>query len=72
VLVYYAITNGAAWSLPAEDRIFPAWVSAAGLVCCVSLAVFVEPIYVGIGLGVIALGLFWHRVARATRERSDV
>jgi len=72
VLVYYAITNWAAWNLPPEARLFPAWVSGAGLLACASLAVFVEPVYVGVGLGVIALGLLWHRVARVRREASDV
>jgi len=47
-------------------------VSGAGLLACASLAVFVEPVYVGVGLGVIALGLLWHRVARVRREASDV
>ncbi len=64
VLVYYAVTNLAALRVPAAGRLFPRWVSAAGLVSCVSLAFFVEPLYGGVGLGVLAVGLVWHAVAR--------
>lgn len=68
VLIYYAITNLAALYLSAEQRLFPAWVSAAGLVSCASLAFFVEPLYWGVGLALIALGLGWHVVARRIRR----
>lgn len=42
VLVYYAITNFAALQLAPEDRRFPRWIAVAGLVACLSLAVFVD------------------------------
>ena len=64
VLVYYAITNLAALYIPDAGRLFPKWVSVAGLVACASLAFFVEPIFWGLGLGLIVLGLGWHAVAR--------
>jgi APA family basic amino acid/polyamine antiporter len=67
VLVYYAITNLAALYIPDAGRLFPKWVSVAGLVCCASLAFFVEPLYWGVGLGLIAVGLVWHAVARRRR-----
>lgn len=71
VLVYYAITNLAALYIPAEGRLFPKWVSAAGLVCCAALAFFVEPLIWGVGLGLVALGLAWHSVARRMRRGAD-
>jgi len=67
VLIYYAITNLAALYIPDDRRLFPKWVSAAGLVACASLAFFVEPFIWGLGLGLIAVGLIWHRVARRMR-----
>ncbi len=42
VLVYYAITNLAALRLPPEHRRFPRWIAWAGLLACLSLAVFVD------------------------------
>ena len=70
VLIYYAITNLAALYIPADGRFFPKWVSVAGLVSCVALAFFVEPLYWGIGLGLIALGLVWFFVAERMRSTS--
>lgn len=69
VLIYYAITNLAALYIPSDGRLFPKWVSVAGLVFCASLAFFVEPLYWGTGLALIALGLVWHQVA--IRLRTD-
>jgi APA family basic amino acid/polyamine antiporter len=68
VLVYYAITNLAALALPAQDRLFPRWVAGAGLVSCLSLAFFVEPLVWGVGLGLIVVGLGWHAIARSVRK----
>ena len=67
VLIYYAITNLAALYIPAAGRLFPKWVSGAGLVACASLAFFVEPFIWGLGLGLIAVGLVWHWAARRMR-----
>ena len=67
VLVYYAITNLAALFIPAEGRLFPKWVSVAGLVCCTGLAFFVEPRVWQAGLGLVALGLVWYFVAKRLR-----
>ena len=67
VLIYYAITNLAALFIPNEGRLFPKWISVAGLICCAGLAFFVEPKMWQIGLGLIALGLVWYFVAKRLR-----
>ena len=71
VLVYYAITNLAALRLPAADRLYPRFVPAAGLLGCLGLAFWVEPRIWGAGLGLIAVGLSWHAIARRLRSRAD-
>lgn len=71
VLIYYAITNLAALYIPNDGRLFPKWVSIAGLASCLGLAFFVEPIYWGVGLGLIAVGLVWHYIARQRRAGAD-
>ena len=57
VLVYYAITNLAALRLPAEARLYPRWIPAAGLAGCLGLAFWVEPRVWLVGLALIGLGL---------------
>lgn len=70
VLVYYAITNLAALRLPAEQRRFPRVVPALGLVCCLGLAFWVEPLIWGIGLGLIAIGLVWKWLYAGPKRRT--
>ncbi len=63
VLVYYAITNLAALRLPSEQRLYPRWVAACGLVASLLLAFFVPvPIWAA-GLVIILVGLLWKRFA---------
>jgi len=69
VLVYYAITNLAALRLPAEQRRFPRVIPALGLICCLGLAFWVEPMIWGIGLGLIAVGLAWRWIYLAAKRR---
>jgi APA family basic amino acid/polyamine antiporter len=64
VLIYYALTNLAALQLSAQERLFPRWISWAGLAACLFLAFWVETIIWVIGLGLIVLGLIWHFIAR--------
>ncbi|MEM7737926.1 MAG: APC family permease [Deinococcota bacterium] len=68
VLVYYAITNLAALQLSDEERFVPAWVSIAGLVCCLGLAAFVQPWVWLTGLGVIALGFGWQIILQRIQQ----
>ena len=66
VLVYYSITNLAALRLPAEHRLYPRWIAVLGLAACASLATQVErEAWMG-GLALLALGLVWHALRRAT------
>lgn len=64
VLIYYALTNLAALRLPSEARLYPPWISAAGLFCCLGLAFWVEPRIWASGVVLIVAGLVWHGVAR--------
>ena len=68
VLVYYAITNLAALRLPPEARRFPRWVSLAGLISCLTLALFVDPTVLAVGAGLLVAGLAWHEAARRRRR----
>jgi basic amino acid/polyamine antiporter, APA family len=66
VLIYYAITNLAALRLPPDARLYPRWISAAGLVGCLGLAFWVELHVWLAGLALLAAGLLtraaWHRL----------
>lgn len=68
VLVYYAITNLAALRLPAEHRIFPRWIPAAGLIGCLSLAFWVEVRIWLTGLALLGIGLVAHLARRRWME----
>ena len=67
VLVYYGITNAAALRLPVEARLYPRVFAWLGLIGCLFLAFWVEPVYWGAGLALIAVGLVWHFAARRLR-----
>jgi APA family basic amino acid/polyamine antiporter len=71
VLIYYALTNVAALRLPAESRMFPRVVPAAGLVGCLGLAFWVEVWVWATGVGLIAAGVVWHWVARRAGARGE-
>jgi APA family basic amino acid/polyamine antiporter len=64
VLVYYAITNLAALRLPPDRRMFPRWISALGLLACLGLAFWVERGIWLLGLGLLAVGIVGHLLAR--------
>lgn len=71
VLVYYALTNLAALRLPAERRLYPRAWAIGGLLSCVFLAFWVEMEIWAAGVGLIALGLVWHLVARSNRSAQN-
>ncbi|MGF1673728.1 MAG: APC family permease [Rivularia sp. (in: cyanobacteria)] len=71
VLIYYSITNLAAFAIPSNERLYPQWLSILGLLACLFLAFWVEPFVWQVGLALIVAGLIWHAVAqKLTDERS--
>lgn len=56
VLVYYAIANVSAWTLPAHHRRWPRWMAVIGALGCVLLAVTLPTGSVLAGAGVLVLG----------------
>ncbi len=64
VLLYYSITNLAALRLSPTERLYPRWISIAGLIACVFLAFWVEPQIWLVGLGILAVGFVWQAVSQ--------
>lgn len=64
ILVYYAIANLAALRMVEEDRLYPQWVPAIGLLSCVILALSLTPTVITIGLGVLAAGFLLRWLVR--------
>jgi APA family basic amino acid/polyamine antiporter len=71
VLLYYATTNLAALRLTGDDKRFPRFVSAFGLVGCVVLAFTVDPPILVAGLVILAAGLVWFVVADRIRQAHE-
>lgn len=69
VLIYYGITNTCALRLPVEKRIFPIWTAWVGLIACFTLAFWVPREIWTFGVGLIAVGLIWHLIAKQRRLR---
>lgn len=67
VLVYYAIANIAAWTLPAESGRASRVIAAVGLAGCLILAAALPPLAVGTGAVVLAAGA----VVFAVQHRLD-
>lgn len=64
VLIYYSLTNLAALRLGPDERLYPRWIPAAGLVGCLSLAFWVDTAVWLAGLGLLAAGLAVHAARR--------
>ncbi len=64
VLIYYAITNGAALQLSPAERLYPQWLAWVGLAACLFLAFWVERQIWLTGLALIAAGLIWRAIVR--------
>ncbi|GAB3546452.1 APA family basic amino acid/polyamine antiporter [Actinopolyspora lacussalsi] len=59
VLIYYAITNAAAWTLPGEQRWFPRALPVVGLLGCAVLAFSLPWQAVVAGLGCFGVGILF-------------
>ncbi len=63
VLIYYAITNASALQLGDEERLFPRWVSWAGLVAGLGLSFVVNFNLWVAAMVLIVVGLIWRAIA---------
>lgn len=70
VLIYYSLTNLAALRLSKDERLYPAWISALGLVACGFLAFWVDREVWLTGLGVLAGGLVLRPIIRSVYSNS--
>lgn len=66
VLVYYAITNAAAFTLPAHQRHIPRWLTVLGLLGCLTLAAALPWTSVLAGLAVFTIGLAGRAIITST------
>ncbi|WP_437583112.1 APC family permease [Paramicrobacterium sp. CJ85] len=64
VLLYYAIANLSAWTQRSENRRFPRWLQALGMVGCVALATAVPWPSLLAGVAVLAVGLIGRMLLR--------
>jgi len=68
VLVYYAVTNAAAWSLGPAGRRWGRWLAGAGLAGCLLLAASLPAASLLAGVAVLAVGaVLW--AARPARDQ---
>jgi APA family basic amino acid/polyamine antiporter len=68
VLVYYAVTNAAAWTLGPGERRRPRWLAGAGLAGCLLLAASLPAAALLAGAAVLATGaILW--VVRPARDQ---
>lgn len=71
VLLYYALTNLAALRLPPGAQRVPRLVPFLGLLSCLGLTVWIEPMFWLAGGGITAVGLTWHWIARRLTPRNE-
>jgi APA family basic amino acid/polyamine antiporter len=71
VLTYYAVANASAWTLRPDERRWPRWLAAVGLLGCVVLALTLPAMSVIAGSAVLLLGalLYFARGSRSQRGR---
>jgi basic amino acid/polyamine antiporter, APA family len=67
VLTYYAIANASAWTLSADERRWPRWISGAGVAGCLLLAVTLPVASVLAGVVVLGVGALVWFVRHRTR-----
>lgn len=69
VLLYYAITNAAALAIPHELRLYPRWISSAGLASCLFLTLYIDQAVWLSGCILIAAGIAWFMIVSFMRSR---
>lgn len=57
ILIYYAIANAAAWTLPREQRLWPKWLSLMGLIFCLTISLSLPRSSIIGGLVLFGLGV---------------
>ena len=67
VLVYYAVANASAWTLPGRVRRWLRPLAALGLLGCLTLVATLPPSSLLTGLGVLALGVLGRALHRRLR-----
>ena len=70
VLVYYAVTNAAAWTLGRAERRRPRWLAGAGLAGCLVLAASLPAASVLAGAAVLGVGAAVWAVRRSRAQPS--
>jgi basic amino acid/polyamine antiporter, APA family len=71
VLVYYAVANAAAFTLPAAERRWPRALAVAGLAGCITLAVSLPIASVAAGAGVLLVGCVVFAVLHRRHARPE-
>jgi APA family basic amino acid/polyamine antiporter len=56
ILLYYSITNIAAFRMASEDKLFPDWIPLAGLISCLLLAFSLKLATITTGVSLLAVG----------------
>lgn len=69
VLVYYAIANASAWTLPGHARRWRRPVAALGLLGCLALVVTLPPASVLTGVGMLIVGLLVRMILQHHRRQ---
>ncbi len=69
VLIYYSITNLAAWYLPIGQRRYPRFLAGLGIAVCLSLAWWVDSKAWLLAVIMIAVGRVWQLTARRLAAR---
>lgn len=70
VLIYYAVTNVAAFRQPGAERRWPRAVNIAGLSACLALALMLPPRSVVAGTGVLLIGIIGRHFHRRHEQRA--
>jgi len=68
ILTYYSIANIAAWTLEKDQRLWPKWMSLAGIIGCITVAFHLPKVSVIGGIVLFAIGLAVYFLCQRSRE----